>query len=76
MGDLWGTFANLGKFGGTMGNLGNFGGTFNLGYFDGGTRGDAVGGTNRGGAQRPAIKKLSKNPFKFRKLHLVREQKN
>ena len=49
---------------------GNLGGTFNLGYSDGGTRGDAPGGTNRGGAQRPAIKTLSKNPFKLR---LVRE---
>ena len=54
-----------------MANLGNVGGTFNLGYFDGGTRGDAPGGTNRGGAQRPAFKKLSKNPFKLR---LVREK--
>jgi hypothetical protein len=60
----------LGNFGGTLGNLGNFGGTFNLGYFDGGTRGDPAGGTNRGEAQCPAIKKLSKNPLKLR---LVRE---
>ena len=59
-----------GELWGTLGNLGNFEGTFNLVYFDGGTRGDAPGGTNRGGAQRPAIKTLSKNPFKLR---LVRE---
>ena len=53
-----------------FGKLGSLGGTFNLGYFDWGTRGDAPGGTNRGGSQRPAFKTLSKNPFKLR---LVRE---
>ena len=53
--------------------MGNVGGTFNLGYFDGGTRGDAPGATNRGEWHCPAIKKLSKNPLKLR---LVREQGN
>ena len=57
---------------GNYGKLGKFGGNFHFGYFDEGTRGDAPEGTNRGGAQRPAFKKLSKNPFKLR---LVREKR-
>ena len=53
-----------------MANLRNLGGAFNLGYFDGGTRGPKRGATNRGGPQRPAFKTFSKNPLKLR---LVRE---
>ena len=61
--EIWYLKRNFGKFGKLWGN-------FQFGVFWRGSQGDAPGGTNRSGSQRPAFKTLSKNPFKLR---LVRE---